>query len=129
MECGTYNQISDSLHVYDRHWEKVVESLPLPDISPNTDYLKLSRQESDRVFKELEHRVEQMINPETGPEALEGLSSWDDAPQSYKNIGTVLTAEALRRRGLAELAARTMSRCTNPVYQQLWFRWCYSREW
>ena len=129
VECGTYNQISDSLHVYNRHWKNVVESPLLPNISPNTDYLKLSRQESDRIFKELERRVEQMINPETGQETLEGLSSWDDAPQSYKNIGTVLTAEALRRRGLMEEAARTMSRCTNPVYQQLWSRWCSSRPW
>ena len=128
VECGTYNQISDSLHIYDRHWEKVVNSSPLPCVSPNGDYLDLSRIESDRVFKELEHRVEQMIHPGTEPDALEGLSSWDDAPEGYRNIGTILAAEALRRRGLAESAARTMSRCTNPAYQQLWSRWCSSRQ-
>ena len=128
VQCGTYNQISDSLHVYDRHWEKVVNSPPLPCIAPNGDYLDLPRQESDRAFKELEHRVEQMIHPDTEPDALEALSFWDSAPQSYRNIGTVLAAEALRRRGLAESAVRTMSRCTNPAYQQLWSRWCSSRQ-
>ena len=126
VECGTYNQISDSLHVYDRHWENVVDSPPLPNVSPNRDYLDLSRKESDRVFRELERRIDQMIEPGTEPDALEELSSWDGAPQSYRNIGTVLAAEALRRRGLAEAATRTMSRCTNPAYQQLWSRWCSS---
>ena len=128
VECGTYNQISDSLHVYDRHWEKVVNSSPFPCAALNRDYLTLSRAESDRVFKELEHRVEQMIHPETEPDALEGLSTWDTAPEGYRNIGTVLVAEALRRRGLVKTAARTMSHCTNPAYQQLWSRWCSSRQ-
>ena len=128
VECGTYNQISDSLHVYDRHWEKVLNSSPLPCVSPNRDYLDLSRIESERVFKELEHRVEQMTHRETEPDTLEGLSTWNDAPEGYRNIGTVLVAEALRRRGLAEAATRTMSRCTNPAYQHLWSRWCSGRQ-
>ena len=128
VECGTYNQISDSLHVYDHHWEKVVDSPPLPYVSPNGDNLGLSRKESDCAFQELEYRLEQMIDQKTEPEALEELSLWNGASEGYRNIGTVLAAEALRRRGLAKSAARTMSRCTNPVYQQLWSRWCSSRQ-
>ena len=52
------------------------------------------------------------------------MASWDDAPKAYRNIAVVLTAEALRRRGLTDAASRTMSRCTNPAYRQLWSRWC-----
>ena len=128
VECGTYNQISDSLHVYNHHWEKVVKSAPLPSVSRNRDCLDLPRADSNRMFKDLEHRVEQMIDPKTEPDALEGLSSWEGAPEGYRNIGIVLSAEALRRRGLEKAAARTMSKCTNPVYQQLWSRWCSSRQ-
>ena len=91
-ECGSYNQIGDSLHVYDRDWDNVVDSTAVPNVSPNTDYLAQPRQESDRLFRELELRVEQMIDPETEPDDLEGLASWDGAPQAYRNIGTVLTA-------------------------------------
>ena len=98
--CGSYNQISDSLHVYDRDWNNVMDSTAVPNVAPSTDYLAQSRQESDRLFRELELRVEQMIDPETGPDDLERLASWDGAPQAYRNIGTVLTAESLRRRGL-----------------------------
>ena len=127
VECGPYTQISDSLHVYERHWEEVVNSPPLPNALPNTDVLTLSRQESVPLFKELERRVEHMIDPATGPEELEGLASWEDAPQSFRNMGTVLVAESLRRRGMAGSAERTMSGCRNPIYQQLWSRWCSSR--
>ena len=125
--CGSFNQISDSLHVYDRDWDNVMNSTALPNVSPSTDCLGQPRQESDRLFRELERRVEQMIDPETEAGVLQGLASWGDAPQAYTNIATILTAEALRRRGLRESAARTMSRCTNPAYQQLWDRWWSSR--
>ena len=127
VECGSYSQISDSLHVYDSDWDDVMRSTALPNVAPNDDTLALPRQESDRVFGDLELLVEQLIDPATQPDRLEGLSSWDDAPQAYRNIAAVLTAEALRRRGLTDAASRAMSRCTNPVYLQIWSRWCATR--
>ena len=75
VECGSYTQISDSLHVYDSRWEDVMASTALPRVSPNHDRLALPRQESDRAFRELERRVEQMIDPETDTDTLEGLAS------------------------------------------------------
>ena len=127
VECGSYTQISDSLHVYDRDWKSMVDSTALPSVSRNTDKLDLPKQESDRVFKQLEHRILLMIDEKAKPDVLEGLASWDDAPEAYRNIAVVLTAEALRRRKLTNAAARVMSRCTNPAYRQLWYRWCSSR--
>ena len=127
VECGSYSQVSDSLHVYDSDWDDVMRSTALPSVASNDDYLTLPRLESDRVFKELEVRIEQLIDPASQPDALEGLASWDDAPLAYRNIAAVLTAEALRRRGQMDAAGRTMSRCTNPAYLQLWSRWCSSR--
>ena len=127
VECGSYTQISDSLHVYDHDWKRVVDSTALPSVSRNTDRLDLPKQESDRVFKQLERRILMMIDRKAKPDSLEGLASWDDAPEAYRNIAVVLTAEALRRRNLAKAAARIMSRCTNPAYRLLWSRWCSSR--
>ena len=127
VECGSYTQISDSLHVYEHHWENVKASTTLSNVVSNDDHLALPRGESDQVFKELERRIERLIDPETQSDTLEGLASWDEAPQAYRNIAAVLTAEALRRRGLTRSATRVMSRCTNPVYLQLWSRWSSSR--
>ena len=127
VECGSYNQISDSLHVYDRDWDNVISSTAVQSVSLNTDYLAQPRRESDRLFRELELRVQRMIDPDTTPDELDGLASWHDAPQAYRNIGAVLSAEALRRRGLRSSAARIMSGCTNSCYRQLWNRWWSSR--
>ena len=127
VECGSYTQISDSLHVYDSDWDDLETSKALPSVAPNHDSLALPRQESDQAFRELELRVERMIDPTTKPDTLEGLAVWDDAPEAYRNIATVLTAEALRRRGLTETATRAISLCTNPTYSQLWSRWCATR--
>ena len=127
VECGSYAQVSDSLHVYDSDWDDVMRSTALPSVAPNDDSLALPRRVSDRVFGELELRIEQLIDPATQVDTLEGLAYWDDAPQAYRNIAAVLTAEALRRRGLTDAAGRTLSRCTNPAYLQLWSRWCATR--
>ena len=127
VKCGSYNQISDSLHVYDRDWDGIMESTALPDVAPSSDCLRQPRQESERLFGELERRIKVMAAKETGIDVLEALASWNDAPQAYRNIAMVLAAEALRRRGRRESAARTMSRCTNPAYQQLWSRWSSRR--
>ena len=123
VECGTYNQLSDSLHIYDGDTADVLASDPLPDVALNTDSLALPRDESDQVFKELEGRIEKLIDPDLASGALEGLASWDSAPEAYRNIMAVLVAETFRRQGDADSAVEVMSCCTNPAYQQLWTRW------
>lgn len=123
VECGTYNQVSDSLHVYERNMADVLASDPLPDVALNTDSLALPRDESDQVFKELEERIEKLIDPDLSIGALRGLASWDSPPEAYRNIMTVLAAETFRLRGDIDSAVEAMCSCTNPAYQQLWTRW------
>ncbi|MBI4524759.1 MAG: hypothetical protein HY695_13225 [Deltaproteobacteria bacterium] len=123
VECGSYNQISDSLHLYSRDEKNVAKSRPLEKVVVNTDSLALPLKESELAFRELEQRIERMIVPELKQGELERLSCWDGAPQAYRNILAVLVAEAARRRGQMETAIGTMSSCTNPVYQELWTRW------
>lgn len=123
VECGTYNQVSDSLHVYKRNADSVLATEPLPDVALNTDSLALPRDESDRVFRELEGRVERMTDPDLSIGALRELASWESAPEAYRNIMTVLVAETFRRRCDTDSAVEAMSTCTNAAYRQLWARW------
>ena len=123
IECGTYNQVSDSLHVYERNANNVLSSGPLTDIYINTDNLALPKEESDRIFKELEDRIEQLIDPNLRRGILKSWASWDAAPQAYRNIMAVLVAETFRRQGDTDLAVEAMSSCTNHAYQQLWTQW------
>ena len=81
VECGSYTQISDSLHVYDSDWDDVEDSMALPSVALNHDSLALPRQESVQAFRELELRVERMIDPATHPDTLEGLAFWTVPPR------------------------------------------------
>lgn len=122
VECGTYNQISDSLHVYTRDEIHIRSSAPLAQIASNEDSLALPRKESEVVWQELGHRVELMITPELVHGELAHYSRWD-APQAYRNILAILVAETGRRRGWTDVANGAMAACTNPVYREMWNRW------
>jgi len=50
IELGTYNQLSDSLHVYDRDAESIRQSAPLPLIASNTDLLCLNPHRFARIM-------------------------------------------------------------------------------
>ena len=119
IECGSYNQISDSLHLYDRDIEKVFNSIRSSDQYSNPDSLTLPWEESEQAFKEMESRIEQMIKSELCPAELEKLSKWDTVPQAYQNILAVLVATVLHRHN-REKAKAVMASCTNPVYRELW---------
>ena len=126
-ECGSYNQISDSLHLYTRDEKNVLESSPQAYVAPNVDSLALSREESELAFGELERRIERMIAPELEQCELERMTYWDAGPQAYQNMLAVLVAESARRHGWMHLATLAMANCTNPAYTQLWTRWLQTR--
>ena len=128
IECGSYNHVSDSLHMYDRDRDNVLAPSPLTEVPSSSDSLALPLKESEQVFGELEERIEQMIKPGVGRNELQGLLSWEPRPEAYRNILAVLVAEALRRRKHTKAAMEVMSSCTNPVYQYLWSQWVSTRS-
>ena len=56
IDCGSYNQVSDSLHVYDRDKEQVLNSARLADRMSSPDSLSLTWDQSHFVFGEMERR-------------------------------------------------------------------------
>lgn len=124
IECGTYNQISDSMHIYEDNKETVSKSLPSTRAILNTDSLALPRKESELVWKELELRAEKMIAEKLKENELAALSRWNSAPQAYQNILAVLTAEASRRHKWIGMADEIMATvCTSPAFKYLWTEW------
>ena len=120
IECGSYNQVSDSLHVYEKDVSDVVDFAGKFVTPDNHDSLALTWDESHLVFCELEHRIERMIEPTTRNHELENLAIWDSAPPAYRNIASVLVATALHRRRQRDAAERVISKCKNSVYVELW---------
>jgi len=122
LEVGSYNQVSDSLHIY----MSDVSTLSSPSgvsVANNTDSLRLPKKQSERIFCEMARLTEKIISPRLKAGGIVRLMDNFSGPQAYKNIMAVLCAEAARRRKDRRAMADAISVCSNPVYTQLFNRW------
>jgi thymidylate synthase len=122
IEVGTFNQLSDSLHVYTTHLDYIRASTPVA-VARNEDQLSTNKTLSDKLFEELADKIDLISKKTLSRTELEATISWNLAPQPFKNLLYVLMAEGARRRKWTDLANTIMDQCTNPVLQQLWLRW------
>jgi thymidylate synthase len=122
LETGTYNHVSDSLHLYEKDGPMRERLQPI-DMPPNSDHLALSKVESDQAFLDLSSFGDFVISDVNGPERIVPRLEELKIPPAYFNFAAILAAEALRRRGRVDLAVRTISGCTNPCLTFLFDRW------
>jgi thymidylate synthase len=122
LSVGTYNHISDSLHVYEHDLENIKSSLPVTT-EANSDSLALTKAEFDLVFPELESAANAVTNAQISAESLADKSIKCVLPEAYRNILCILCAEGVRRRKQEMHIDRIMAHCTNPTYKQLYSRW------
>lgn len=119
---GEYNQISNSLHVYERDLLYIESSQEAPTIF-NTDSLAFPKDESDRCFQQLELSIERIIDPTIQGNSLVTMLQRCDLPMSFRNLLCILCAEGARRREDLDLINNLICECTNPVYKYLYGRW------
>ncbi len=122
VELGAYHQLSDSLHIYEQD-EQYVRASTAIELMPNTDSLALPKKVSDRGFRELNERMNAMLEPALSWQNLQKLSSLPYLPSSFQNMLRVVAADSARRRGWLSQAQELMAACTNPVLIQGWERW------
>lgn len=122
VELGSYNQISDSLHLYNED-TKVVTASSLVVTERNTDSLALSKELSAIVIRELSNSIDKMIVSDLTQEELKCIVGAHDLPRAYQNLLAVVAAEAARRRGWLTFAQKIISGCSNPVLIQIVERW------
>ena len=127
IDVGTYNQISDSLHIYERDKKKVIRSHP-NQTEKNTDSIAVSKEMSDQLFAELSRKLDDLRRPDLQVESFEKIVEWSAAPQSFKNMLMLIGSEAARRHDWHDLSIDLMKRCTNPAFIQLWNNWIASME-
>jgi thymidylate synthase len=122
LELGEYNQISNSLHVYMRDLERVYkpERKPVP---VNTDSLAFPKSDSEHYFAELATNVENLIDNRRDVGRIFSTLDSSSLPSPFKNILSILTAEAARRREQEDLVVAAVSQCHNPIYRHLYERW------
>ncbi len=122
LELGAYNQISNSLHVYERDLEHVRASFTKPS-AVNVDSLAFPKERSDEYFNELAKSVSIIINPRTSAKRLLSIVLESELPQSFRNMLCMLCAEGARRRRRPDVVIDLIRCCTNPAYAQLYEQW------
>lgn len=122
MELGSYNHISDSLHLYVNNFKDVEKAVPARYIK-NIDTIALPYSDSERCFKELARRLDMLITDKSTEEKLIALASWPDSPTSFANILSVLAAETARKLRYKNLSEEIIENCHNLSLRYLWRQW------
>ncbi len=123
VEVGTYNQVSDSLHLYERDL-RFVEAFRRPPTVHVPPSYALKWNESRRTLEEVMQRAELLARPTTFHDALAMI---DGLPPAYASIVAVLAAEALRRQKAFDEALSLIELCRDPSLRELWMLWYMSR--
>lgn len=122
LKVGTYNHLSDSLHLYGDCLEHLQRSRPLMPIM-NTDSLAFPKEISDKAFQALDRATESITDPTVSAENLLSTVRHSSLPQPFRNLLCLVSAEGVRRRGRIEYIHEIMSCCTNSAYRQLYSSW------
>ena len=121
IEIGEYNQVSDSLHLYETDAQKI-RITPGSSIA-NTDRLDLKKHESDEAFAKLMENMRYMAKTKISQECLLKRITTGSLPTPYKNIGLIMGADIARREKWFDLADELANLCTNPALRVLWQKW------
>ncbi len=119
---GSYNHLSDSLHVYKDCMDYICEPRFACPVR-NEDSLALPKEESEIAFRELERGISYVIDESFSAEELVGMLRGFSVPKAFLNMLWVVCAEGIRRRGREELMADAIQECSSAVLRQLWERW------
>lgn len=125
LRVGTYNQISDSLHLY-LHDLKSIRLVHRTQ-KKNTDSLALPYRESLAAFKTMEKLCCKLMTTSTSSEIGALLKNYH-LPVAHKNLFLVLSAEQARRNGMGPLSRDIISRCCNPALRDIWEIWFLSKQ-
>ncbi|HEX5502233.1 MAG TPA: thymidylate synthase [Thermomicrobiales bacterium] len=127
VDVGTYTQVSDSLHTYERHWGALEAVTTDPVVVPrNGADLRIGPYEAwEEIFARLVDGALALTRASSAAALLDIGATLADQPPAYAEWAALLTAEALRRRGYGEEAARVIS-AAGPFWGASWRRWAAS---
>ena len=124
VDVGTYCQISDSLHVYERHWQELGAIITEPtEVPRNRSDLRIDSYEAwERVWARFVDGAVQLTQLTRTEELTSVADRLADLPPAYAEWLALLTAEALRRRNHGA-AARSMIEQAGPFWKASWRQW------
>lgn len=122
LEVGSYNQISDSLHIYENDRNNIDQYQPI-NAEVNTDLLYKAKSESDSLFCETFRRMRIMATENVSRKDFFEAAVLETSETAYQNMLCVIASDSARRKGWKDMVEELMSRCTNPSLKQVWERW------
>ena len=122
IEPGTYTHFADSLHLYEKDAENVFSSAAVP-MAATSGSLALPKHEADLIWREMNRRVDALVQKELTPKEYVNIAQIHDAPQAFTNLMAIVAADAARRRKSLDGAQEAIALCQSPILTQLWERW------
>jgi thymidylate synthase len=122
LKVGSYNHLSDSLHLYDSDLGEMGALEPVLVVE-NQDSLSLSKSDFELAFGELERQTNAITHENVTSNTLVEIVRQSCLPVPYRNILCVLCAEGARKRKSNNCIDEIMENCTNGAYQQLFAQW------
>lgn len=127
IELGSYQQVSNSLHVYERFWQDLDDlDLSGKAVPINTADLRLGPYDVwEKHFSRLVELTMGLAASATAGELVRLAEDSSEMPPAYQEWVWLLTAEALRRRGHT-LGFDVIHRA-GPYWAESWLQWVDSR--
>lgn len=122
IEPGAYNQISDSLHIYEKDKRHLLNQ-NFYKAEKNVDSLSKPKTKSESLFAEIFSRMQFMIKPGLSQNDFYDLAFLGLDEPAFQNMLFVIAADSARRKSWKSMPDEFMVNCTNPVYKQLWENW------
>jgi thymidylate synthase len=122
IEIGSYNHLSDSLHLY----TKDLNDLGYSSVDyncTNTDKFQLNYSDSQIYFKIIFEKMNFIIKNRLSEKDY--FSYFNDIfkIESLDNMLRIIGADAARRVNYFDVSSELIDNCTNPVYKVLWKNW------
>lgn len=124
IEVGTYNHVSDSLHIYEKNEPSL--GIQRCDIT-NTDSLKIDKRDFEGVINKIYSSMFDISHTECDESKLLGIAMQSTGYEAYDNILRVICTYAAYKMHLEKSQEKIISECTNPIYQVMWLNWLESK--
>lgn len=120
LDIGTYNHFSDSLHLYNRDISKI--DVAGETMIENKDSLSLSKNETDKIFKELYERMKSLTFCVKEKE-IYSLAHLNSSFISYDNMMFIIALYVAYKKSYNDLVMDLVKECSNKLYVAMWNRW------
>lgn len=121
IDVGSYTQLSDSLHLYQKD-EETLSIVEMGD-AENPDDLILEKPHSDTIFEDIYNRMKIISSQDISKDELVKLAYLDSGYAAYDNIMLIIAAYAAKKMKYQDLKSRFTDSCTNGLFRQLWVNW------